>query len=511
MGLELDVIEKLKAFKIETFGVGLPSQVRLLPAEPAKEAAFPPKKEPRPFLSPQAGATSIQRPLTERQKARPSKSYYPNPSGKISSSAFFAIPIEERRKLQSSGFLPSDKAFKKNKKRAWPEITRHVKALAKDASARSTRPSQRALPQPIQRTSAQTFEPKFRHTAILPPKPVLIIPRSVSSKSVGPKMEIVTADRTPMSDPGTTFRPHPTDLGKVQAGQLREVMESLAPSSYATLLQRLLSALEADAWISRTAAANGSPLEHATDERGRSLLIDVCRGRFGLFAYEAAGNDIARAARQRELTDAPDKIHRDLQKLRPMTTGLVTDVGRSRLMAWDLQGRDRVAVVRFVDLTRWLDGMHDGMYVPLRIESSVGSQLVPTTANAVTFLAEAAVRLRNGNKKVALTGRSRDSNGNTARARTNSRPTQLMYKSRNSWLIPLTVEGTRVTAGLDAGFFGPAGTKTAHKVRATMRRPKGSGPNAPKTEFVQAHVRGGYESGDIDAMPTVTILRDKLV
>ncbi|MDF9751548.1 hypothetical protein [Arthrobacter sp. ES3-54] len=309
--------------------------------------------------------------------------------------------------------------------------------------------------------------------------------------------------------------PLPTTLsvGSPALEELQLTLSSFAPKDHPVLFDGLKAALDLDERIAKASPADTDSAK-LTARALRNLLLIVCHGKFGLFAYHEVSNAIRAVSRRSCGSATPGGVANALTNLRPMHTGVLTDTGKSRFIFWHVEQHEtQLAVVTFGAMSDWVRGMDLGQYVPLRgrlISTSRHAKLTEMDREDAQFMAEAALKLRKGihirrTAPASLEPRSRNYVDGHTRAVSRS----LVYKPHSDWLVPVVIENGVATAGLREGFFSNYGGRSVHEVREFYRRAPGSSWNDPKTVLVSAHTRGGYDVGDIGPMPTVTIMRDK--
>lgn len=353
--------------------------------------------------------------------------------------------------------------------------------------------------------------------ALIPPKPASIISIQRAQVARSKALEMDPDNRLIMG--GSRVAPEAPPLvtsigkGSSEVEALQQTLGGFAPKDHAVLFRELGAVLSLDEQIVRSLPANTTKTR-ITDSSLRSLMRLVCHGKFGLFAYHEVSNALRSAARKNCRTATPSTITKALANFRPMHTGVLTDLGKSRFMFWHVEGNgSKLATVTFAAMTDWVFGIERGQYVPLRgrvISVARGAQLHNADREDAQFMAEAALKLRKGihiRRTAAVDRAPRGRNYIDNRAAQAQR--NLTYMPHSDWLIPVVIEDGFVTGGLREGFFSNYGGKAAHAVRGFVRRAPGSSVNDPKTVHVSAHTRGGYDVGDITFMPTVTILRDR--
>lgn len=353
--------------------------------------------------------------------------------------------------------------------------------------------------------------------ALAPPKPAAVVNIQRAQATRSNTMEL-NPDSKPIMG-GLMVAPEEaalvTNIGKgsSEVEALRQTLGGFAPKDHAVLFRELNAVLSLDEQIVRSLPADTAKTR-ITDHAIRGLVRVVCHGKFGLFAYHQISNTLRSAARKNCRTATPSTLTNALANLRPMHTGVLTDLGKNRFIFWHVEGTgSKLAIVTFAAVTEWVLGIDRGQYVPLRgrvISIARGSRLQDADREDAQFMAEAAVKLRKGihirrtSPAEDLPRPRRYLDGPVAYSRQ-----KLTYKPHSDWLIPVVIEDGFVTGGLREGFFSNYGGRAAHAVRGFLRRAPGSSVNDPKTVYVSPHIRGGYDVGDIEFMPTVTILREK--
>lgn len=354
-------------------------------------------------------------------------------------------------------------------------------------------------------------------SALVPPKPATVIDlqRALISRSKAVELDPDSKHIDGGVRAAPDAQPCTTDIGKgsSEVDALQQTLGGFGPKDHAVLFHELSAVLDIDEQIARS-LPTGTSSSRRTDPALRSLMRIVCHGKFGLFAYHEVSNILRAAARRKDQSSTPAGMANALRNLRPMHTGVLTDLGKSRFIFWCVEpSGTSLAVVTFGAVTAWLYGIEQGKYVPLRgrlIAVQRGTTLGVDDREDAQYLVEAALKLRKGahiRRSTPTEARPQGRNyldGRPAVSRRN-----LTYKPHSDWLIPVVIEDGFVTGGLREGFFSNYGGRKAHGVRGFVRRAPGSSVNDPKTVYVSAHMRGGYDVGDITFMPTVTILRDK--
>lgn len=353
--------------------------------------------------------------------------------------------------------------------------------------------------------------------ALTPPKPAAVVDIQRAQVTRSKSVEL-DPDNKPIIG-GLKVTPDAPPLvtnigrGSSEVEALQQTLGGFAPKDHAVLFRELSVVLGLDEQIARSFPRD-TAATRITDHSLRDLMRIVCHGKFGLFAYHEVSNTLRSAARKNCRTASASTLTHALANLRPMHTGVLTDLGKSRFIVWHVEGHgSKLAIVTFGAITDWVLGIDRGQYVPLRgrvIAIARGARLQDADRGDAQFMAEAATKLRKGIhiRRVSPTDnlprRRNYLDGPPAHSQRN-----LTYKPHSDWLVPVVVEDGFVTGGLREGFFSNHGGRAAHAVRGFIRRAPGSSVNDPKTAFVSAHTRGGYDVGDIGFMPTVTILRDK--
>lgn len=353
--------------------------------------------------------------------------------------------------------------------------------------------------------------------ALTPPKPAAVVDIQRALVARSKAVELDPESKPTVGGVKVLFDvpPMTSAIGKgsSEVDALRQTLGGFAPKDHAVLFRELSAVLDLDEKIVRSFPAITSS-SRLTDRALRSLMRLVCHGKFGLFAYHEVSNNVRASARKNGQASTPAVMANALTNLRPMHTGVLTDLGKSRFIFWHVeQNGTTLAIITFSAVTDWVFGIDRGQYVPLRgrlIAVARGTRLGVDDREDAQFMVEAAIKLRKGahvqrSSPTADQPRARnylDSPGSHTQR-------NLTYKPHSDWLIPVVIEDGFVTGGLREGFFSNYGGRTAHGVRSFVRRAPGSSANDPKTVHVSAHTRGGYDVGDIGFMPTVTILRDK--
>ncbi|WP_146067187.1 hypothetical protein [Arthrobacter sp. ZGTC212] len=319
--------------------------------------------------------------------------------------------------------------------------------------------------------------------------------------------------------PEPAFRAYPTTVstGSTAVSDLQETLREFHPRMYATFFDQFRDVLEVDRRVARSIrSGNGFS---ATDPEHVRIISEICEYSYGIFAYWEMGSKIGRQARSLPLPTAR-KLKASLMKLRPMYMGVLTDLCHGRFLFWRVGKIWDLLEVRFEDMHDWLDGLAAGEYValtthhiPLGTEKNlpVCTDLSLRDQDIVKFMSEAAQNLRQGVHGVR--GRKATSGAGALEPRragtmSSSVPRTLGYRPENTWLVPITITDGQVDTTLDEDFFSGFDDKKPHQVRSFYRRPKGSSPNTPRTEFVSGHVRGGRGAfADMKLLPVVTIRR----
>lgn len=469
-----------------------------------------------------------------RFAARPAKpkpltraTYRPDPEGRISLEDYDRIEQDFVASLLAFDYLPARRDVKRFPNRSWAGIIRHHRRIAvlkverERASAASMQ--RNGVPSTPLRPTAESSTktgaalslsaPKASTTTVPNPR-VAEIKRQLDARrhrrEIDPesKPEPSGIKIAPQVDP----LPTALSIGNPALEGLQLTLSSFAPKDHPVLFGGLRATLELDERIVRSFPADTDSAKF-TDRALRNLLLLVCHGKFGLFAYHDVSNALRAAARRNCRSATPVGMKNALTNLRPMHTGVLTDAGKSRFIFWHIdQHETQLAVVTFGAMSDWVQGMALGQYVSLSgrlITLSRHLNLGELDREDAQFMAEAALKLRRGihirrTAPGSLEPRGRNYiDGHTPTAQRN-----LVYKPHSDWLVPVVMENGFATAGLREGFFSNYGGRSAHEVREFYRRAPGSSWNDPKTVLVSAHTRGGYDVGDIGFMPTVTIMRE---
>jgi hypothetical protein len=464
------------------------------------------------------------------RKARPlltASTYTPDPEGRISLEDYDRLEPRFAAKLLVWGYLPARKDLKAFPSRSWAGIVRHhrrleVLGIQQERKAADLRrlngnpvgPHPYSEPLP---TSSPTVEAKpSKAPAAGVPSPVAAeIKRQLDARrhrrEIDPESKPEPAGikvTTPRTDPvATSIGP-----GNPALDELQLTLSAFAPKDHPVFFESLAAALELDERNVKALSADADSL-NLTDRALRNLIRHVCNGKFGLFAYHDVSNTLRSAARRNSLNASPVAMKNALTNLRPMHTGVLTDAGKSRFVFWHVeQDGTQLAVITFRAMSDWVQGMSHGQYVPLRgrlVTVSRHWKLTEMEREDAQFMVEAALKLRKGihiRRSAPISPEPRERDYLNVRAAPPQRI--LTYKPHSDWLIPVVIENGFATAGLQEGFFSHHGGRSAHEVRAFMRRAPGTSWNAPRTIQVSAHMRGGYDVGDIGFMPTVTIMRE---
>jgi hypothetical protein len=353
-------------------------------------------------------------------------------------------------------------------------------------------------------------------TALIPPKPASVA-QLQNRMVIGPiKKEVEGGQHTGVS-PEPAFRAYRTTVsaGSSAVADLQETLREFHPRMYAAFFDQLRDVLEVDRLVAKTMRTETE--FSATDPEHLRIINDVCEYSYGIFAYWEMGSKIGRKARSIPIPSAK-RVKTALMNLRPMYKGVLTDLCHGRFVFWRVGKVWDLVEVRFDDVHDWLDGLADGEYVPLtthhiplgdskNLDAPMG--LSNRDQDIVKFMSEAAQNLRQGVHGVRGRKATNGPTGLEPRrtgALASSGARTLGYRPENTWLVPITITDGQVDTTLDEDFFSGFDDKKPHQVRSFYRRPKGSSPNAPRTEFVSGHVRGGRGAfADMKLLPVVTI------
>lgn len=509
-----------------------------------------PRSEARPSLTLYASEVDILLGFfAERWKWRQDHpiEYQPSADGRISFETYERIRLSERERLEREGFLPSRKQISRQPLRAWPQILRHQTHAKKQVTSAALAGKVTQIPPTMSplSTSRMTraavssgkllLESQIRaidspaspkkiqvaaatNTALIPPKPASVAELQ-SRKAAGMiKKEVEGGQDTGLSSE-PAFRTYSTTVsaGSTAVADLQETLREFHPRMYATFFDQLRHVLEVDRLVARTMSPGKG--FSATDPEHVRIISEVCEYKYGIFAYWEMGARIGRQARSHPLPSTR-KLKTALMNLRPMYKGVLTDLCHGRFVFWRVGEIWDLVEVRFDDVHDWLDGLADGEYVPLtthHIPLGDNKTLVSPVnlsnrnQDIVKFMSEAAQNLRQGVHGVR--GRKATNGAAALEPRragglVSSGPRTLAYRPENTWLVPITIADGQVDTTLDEDFFSGFDDKKPHQVRPFYRRPKGSSPNAPRTEFVSGHVRGGRGAfADMKLLPTVAIRR----
>ena len=360
--------------------------------------------------------------------------------------------------------------------------------------------------------------PKGSSTALIPPKTADVV-QLHARKAVGLINREVEGGAHTGIFPEPAFRTYRTTVasGTAAAADLQETLKEFHPRMYATFFDQFRAVLNLDRKIAKT--MRNQKGYSATNPEHVRIINEVCEYSYGIFAYWEMGSKIGRTARSLPLPSAK-KVKNALVKLRPMYMGVLTDLCHRRFVFWRVGEIWDLLEVRFDDVHDWLDGLAAGEYVPLTTHhiplGNYKNLVTPTdlsnrNQDIVKFMSEAAQNLRQGVHGVrgrkAIEGTAGKGSG-TVGTPASSAPRTLGYRPENTWLVPITITNGQVDTTLDEDFFSGFDDKKPHQVRPFYRRPKGSAPNAPRTEFVSGHVRGGRGAfADMKLLPVVTIRR----
>ncbi|MBP3042422.1 hypothetical protein J2M54_02530 [Arthrobacter sp. zg-ZUI227] len=509
-----------------------------------------PRSEARPSLALYASEVDILLGFfAERWKWRQDHpiEYQPSADGRISFETYERIRLSERERLERGGFLPSRKLISRQPLRAWPQILRHqthakkqvtsaalagkvtqipptVSPLSTSRMARAAvSPSKQPPANQIRVTSSTTPPKKLQaaaatNTALIPPKPASVL-QLQNRQVVGLINKEVEGGQHTGVSPEPAFRTYRTTVsaGSAAVADLQETLREFHPRMYATFFDQFRDVLDVDRLVSRTMRTGRGFF--ATDPEHVRIINDVCEYSYGIFAYWEMGSKIGRKARSLP-PPSTNKVKSALMNLRPMYKGVLTDLCHRRFVFWRVGKIWDLLEVRFDDVHDWLEGLAAGEYVPLTTHHiplgnypnlATCANLSNRDHDIVKFMSEAAQNLRQGVRGVR--GRKATNGGAALQSRTSgasasSGPRTLGYRPENTWLVPITITDGHVDTTLDEDFFTSPDDKKPHQVRSFYRRPKGSSPSAPRTEFVSGHVRGGRGAfADMKLLPTVTIRR----
>lgn len=403
-------------------------------------------------------AESLRTVFTERRKWREDHPvrYRPDPSGRLTFETYERIPALEREQLTADGYLPERAELINSPDRKWPHVQRHAEG------------------RPLVTQHARALE--------------------------------VPAARA-------QFRPFPTSIsiGSSLIPKMKAVLDPMSPLGYAKFFSLMRALLALDAKISREIGSTPGYL--ATNRQNADIIDAVCKYGFGMFAYEQAGERLAKRAKSKPNPTRKNAIE-SLMRLRPMYQGLLTDVHHQRFVTWRVGEVWDFVEFRFEDMRDWLHGLETGQYVPLtthitRVSGS--SQLPSRDAALIKYMIQASENLREGNAQRTQDRSSRSAKSGEGRSNGRGSSTSnnraVGYRAVNTWLVPINVVEGQVETELDRDFFNGS-PPAPHQVRSFYRRPRGSGPNALKTEFVSAHTRGAKSLFHEPALlPSVTIVR----
>lgn len=180
------------------------------------------------------------------------------------------------------------------------------------------------------------------------------------------------------------------------------------------------------------------------------VMILVCNGKFGLFAYHDVSNTLRSAARRNSLNASAVVMKNAFINLGSMHTGVLTDAGKSRFVFWHVeQDGTQLAVVTFGAMSDRVQGMSLGQYVPLRGRLVTVSRHSKLTEMEREDVVEAALKLRKGihiRRSAPISLEPKGRNHLDARAAPPQRI--LTYKPHSDWLIPVVIENSLAIAGL---------------------------------------------------------------
>lgn len=417
-----------------------------------------PRSEARPSLTLYASEVEILLGFfAERWKWRQDNpiEYRPSSDGHISFETYERIPKAERVKLTADGFLPHLWELIKSPNRSWPHVKRH-------ALSRSPEPQKASV------------------------------------------LEVPAA--RPHFKPFST----PTSVGSSLIPKMKSVLDPMSPMGYAKFFSLMRALLALDAKIGREI---GNQSGYISTNRQHADIIDaVCKYGFGMFAYEPAGRRLEKRAKSKP-NPTKAKAIESLMRLRPMYQGLLTDVHHQRFVTWRVGEVWDFVEFRFEDMRDWLHGLETGQYVPLTTHITKVDGTSPFTSRGaalINYMIQASENLREGNAQRTQGRSSRSTKSGEGRSNgrgsSTSNNRSVGYRAVNTWLVPINVVEGQVETELDRDFF-KGSPPAPHQVRSFYRRPKGSGPNALKTEFVSAHTRGAKSLFHEPALlPSVTIV-----
>ncbi|UWX96797.1 hypothetical protein N2K95_14320 [Arthrobacter zhaoxinii] len=498
--------------------------------------------------------------------------YTPSADGRISFETYERIRQDERESLEREGLLPSRLELSRHPKREWPQIIEHSQRLKSQpplptatrnvstASASSSVnvlslasggesqkpaaksgkpfgkngiPAKSALRSPDPEAAVKLALSHDAHaagrvkrlqiaaatnTALTPPKPASVA-QLQNRKVVGLIQKEVEGGQHTGLSPEPAFRTYRTTVsaGSTAVADLQETLKEFHPRMYATFFDQFRDVLAVDRLVARTMRAGRGFI--ATDPEHVRIINEVCEYSYGIFAYWEMGSRIGRKARSLPLPSAK-KVKTALVKLRPMYMGVLTDLCHRRFVFWRVGKIWDLLEVRFDDVHDWLDGLATGEYVPLTTHHiplgnyknvAACTDFSNRDQDIVKFMSEAAENLRQGvhgvrgkkatNSAAAFEPRTTGASGSSGQR-------TLGYRPENTWLVPITITNGQVDTTLDEDFFSSPDDMKPHEVRSFYRRPRGSSPNAPRTEFVSGHIRGGRGAfADMKLLPAVTIGR----
>ncbi|MGW9404600.1 hypothetical protein ACWGQ2_11620 [Arthrobacter sp. NPDC055585] len=472
--------------------------------------------------------------------------YRPSPDGKISFETYQRIPVRIREGLVKAGFLPSLSEMVRYPDREWGQIIKHFRQVrdqqqvARDTVSGRTPPihlktHSRSTQSKAQSsvvsasgssTSAPSREPSAlgrprittaTATALIPPKPASVL-RLQNQGVTGLIRKEIEGGLHTGSAPESAFQSFKTSIGTNSTAVvgLQQTLREFHPSMYSKFFDQFREALELDRRIAQTMGRRKN--YGTTNPEHARIINEVCEYKYGIFAYADIGAKLGRIAR---LAPSPSarNIKNGLVKLRPMYMGVLTDMSHHRFVLWRVGKTWDLLEVRFEDTLDWVEGLKAGEYVPLTThhiplgtyKNPVSSDLSRRDQDIVKFMVEVAGNLRQGvrgvrGKKATSGLPAMDTTRGTQSPL--SPPRQLGYRPESTWLVPITITDGQVNTTLDEDFFSSPDDKKPSEVRPFYRRPKGSAPNAPRTEFVSGHIRGGRGAfADMKLLPVVTIRR----
>lgn len=472
--------------------------------------------------------------------------YVPRPEGHIPFEVYERIDPDELAALETKGFLPSRTQLARHPDRRWPHVRRHAQDLQRQPQQSLTTPGSStttdigsgppplaATPRPpmapqrhVSATAAATADqlgplkkvsPEPKAMALVPPKPESVLKLQTLMAASMVKREVEGGHYTGSDGSSSCFNAFSTQtsVGSAAVDALRQTLADFSPNQYVDLFDQLRAVLALDKRVAKEVGRHRG--YSATNEDHARILDEVCQYKFGIFVYHDLGIRLGEQARRR-----PDltlrKARSSLMRLRPMYMGLMTHMSRGRFIAWRVGEVWDLLEVRFEDMLDWLDGLANGEYIPLtthRIDLESFDDLSSREKDTLKFMAEASENLRQGihgvrSRKASIAAFGDNAADGPGLWTRSAAGRALGYRAAGTWLVPITITNGAVDTTLDEDFFSREDGKAPHQVRSFYRRPKGSAPNAPRTEFVQGHVRGGQGRGiysDPKLLPSVTIKR----